>query len=226
MPARRHLTVAATLLVVDAAAALAGARTTLDRRAVLSAGGASSAALFVAPWSLSPAPAVAAPTEWKDSVNKEFKYELAYPSDWTDAGKPVKTHLHETLISGGTGGVKIGITIDPVKIDSLEAFGTLDQTTERVLGVEKTRDGVESVTLRSNAAEAADESAGTPSYYTIEWLTVSSRGTKVFSCKYCIANQKLYVLQAQAKADAFDGDDSTVRDTLRQIVASFRVRRA
>lgn len=94
--------------------------------------------------------------------------------------------------------------------------------TQRVLGVEEKRDGVQTVTLRANAAEAGDAEAGRPSYYTIEYATVSSRGTKVFCCKYCIANKKLYVLQAQANLDAFDADEK-VRAALRGIVSSFAV---
>ena len=35
----------------------------------------------------------------------------------------MRTHLHELLLSSPQGkGVKLGVTVDPVKIDSLEAF--------------------------------------------------------------------------------------------------------
>ena len=105
---------------------------------------------------------------------------------------------------------------------SLAVSRLASQVTKRVLGVEETRDGVKSVTLRANAAEAGDAEAGTPSYYTIEYATVSSRGTKIFCCKYCIANRKLYVLQAQANLDAFDSDANVKRD-LRGVVSSFQV---
>lgn len=40
--------------------------------------------------------------------------------------------------------------------------------------------------------------------------------------KYCIANRKLYVLQAQANADAYDADDA-VRSVLGGLVSSFKV---
>jgi hypothetical protein len=155
--------------------------------------------------------------ERKDTQNA---YQLSYPTDWSESGKPVKTHLHELLLAGpGAGRQKLGVTIDPVKIDSLEQFGSLAQTTERVIGVEQTRDGVKQVTLRSNAAEVAE---GKPTYYTIDYVTESSRGTKIFCCKYCIANRKLYVLQAQCNADAYDAD-AQVRATLKGIVDSFEV---
>ena len=64
-----------------------------------------------------------------ERVDSEFAYRVAYPSDWSDAPKPVRTHLHELLLSAPSSEarMKLGVTVDPVKIDSLEAFGNLDQ---------------------------------------------------------------------------------------------------
>ena len=67
------------------------------------------------------------------------------------------------------------------------------------------------MTLRANAAESGDAELARPSYYTIEYATVSSRGTKIYCCKYCITNKRLYVLQAQANLDAFDGEEGVHR---------------
>ena len=137
---------------------------------------------------------------------------------------PVFWVLLVTLLAapGGPAKMKLGITVDPVKINSLEAFGTLDQVMDRIIAVEETRDGVQNVQLRQKVAQPADPENGTPSYYTIAYVTTSSRGNKIFCCKYSIANGKLYVLQAQAKVDAFDSDES-VRETLNGIVSSFSV---
>ena len=76
---------------------------------------------------LRPAQATAAEALAK-RVDTQNGYSLSYPEDWSDASKPVRTHLHELLLSSPRGGgVKLGVTIDPVTIDSLEAFGNLDQ---------------------------------------------------------------------------------------------------
>ena len=191
-------------------------------------------------FSLAPMTSAAAAQALAQLVDSEFRYRLILPSDWNPDGKPLKTHLHERLISSpsSTSRAKVGISVDPVKVDSLEAFGTADQTAERVIGVEKGRDGVKTVTLRevsvesgtSGSATAGDAGVGDggeptparPTYYTIEYATVSSRGTKLFRCKYCITRGLLYVLQAQANLDAFEADRS-VRDEIRGIVASFEV---
>ena len=56
-----------------------------------------------------------------------------------------------------------------------------------------------------HAQVSAEE--GEPPYYLIEYTVESSRGRKVYVCKYCIFNKRLYVLQAQAKQDTFDAKD-------------------
>ena len=147
------------------------------------------------------------------------RYRLTYPDDgWMPAPKPVRTHLVETLYKGPAKGLSYGVTVDPVKIDSLEDFGTPEQVADRVLSVEETRDGVFTVELRSVQA-----TAGSPSYYTIEYAVDSSRGKKVYLCKYCISARKLYVLQTQALLNDFDAPDRVVSKQLRGIIDSFVV---
>ena len=144
---------------------------------------------------------------------------LSYPDDWVPAPKPVKTHLSESILQSPIKGVSLGVTVDPVKIASLRQFGSAEQVATRVLDTELTRDGVKDVLLRKVSAEE-----GEPPYYLIEYLVESSRGRKVYVCKYCIYQQRLYVLQAQAKQDTFDAaNDASVRDTLAAAVSSFRV---
>ena len=63
----------------------------------------------------------------------------------------------------------------------------------------------------------------TASPLTASFCPHTHRGIKVFRCKYCITARGLYVLQAQANADAFDGPDARVRETIRSIVDSFEV---
>merc|ERR1712070_775134 len=158
-------------------------------------------------------------------VDKEFGYQLSYPSSFKLSNKPVKTHLSEAVLKSPLRGVQLGITVDPVRIASLEQFGTLEEVTQRVLAVEETRDGVTDVKLR-----AASQEAGPPLYYTIEYRVESTRGKKVYLCKYSIAprpgrsESSLYVLQAQAYLDTFDSEsDAEVRQQLQSAVSSFKV---
>lgn len=114
------------------------------------------------------APALASIANLRD---EQFGYTLSYPDDWVPAPKPVKTHLSESLLQSPIRGVSLGVTVDPVKINSLTQFGTAEQASQnsaankakhddthrptrvaqvaaRVLDTELTRDGVKDVFLR------------------------------------------------------------------------------
>ena len=119
------------------------------------------------------APALASIANLRD---EQFGYTLSYPDDWVPAPKPVKTHLSESLLQSPIRGVSLGVTVDPVKINSLTQFGTAEQARQqtilhedthrptrvaqvaaRVLDTELTRDGVKDVFLRKVRGTAADE---------------------------------------------------------------------
>ena len=173
------------------------------------------AALCSVAW-ISPA---AEPTA--ELASKAQGYSLRYPADWSSASKPVKIHLSEELLNAPARGVSLGVTVDPVRIDSLEQFGTADEVAERVVTTELDRDGVLIALLRT--VDAQSGRAGEPSYYTVEYEVESSRGKKVYLAKYSIARRKLFVLQTQAPAASYDADDGGVRRVLKDVVASFRV---
>ena len=160
-----------------------------------------------------------APPGAAELADAALGFRLAYPADWSAAPKPVKTHQYEALLEApAPRGVKLGLTVDPVKIDSLEQFGTLATVTDRVLTVEEGRDGVTDVKLRG----AAEERPAGTLYYAIVYEVTSSRGKKVYLCRYAIARGRLFVLQLQAPADTWDAD-AGVRDALGAVAASLEV---
>ena len=73
------------------------------------------------------APALASIANLRD---EQFGYSLSYPDDWVPAPKPVKTHLSESLLQSPIRGVSLGVTVDPVKINSLTQFGTAEQASQ------------------------------------------------------------------------------------------------
>ena len=166
------------------------------------------------------APAAAAPDAAAVSQLRvaDYAFRLSYPATWEPSSKPVKTHLLESILKGPAHKAQLGVTVDPVKISSLEEFGSIAEVSERVLKVEEGRDGVQAVELRRAVAEP-----GSPTYYVIEYAVASSRGKKMYLCKYCIAQRKLYVLQTQAALDSYDADADSIRTQLNSIVASFVV---
>ena len=166
-----------------------------------------------------PRAAPLAPPGAAELADAALGFRLAYPADWSAAPKPVKTHQYEALLEApAPRGVKLGLTVDPVKIDSLEQFGTLATVTDRVLTVEEGRDGVTDVKLRG----AAEERPAGTLYYAIVYEVTSSRGKKVYLCRYAIARGRLFVLQLQAPADTWDAD-AGVRDALGAVAASLEV---
>ena len=98
---------------------------------------------------------------------------------WASAGVPGglvrraeagETHQYEALLEApALRGVKLGLTVDPVKIGLLEQFGTLATVTDRVLTVEEGRDGVTDVKLRG----AAEERPAGTLYYAITYEVIA-----------------------------------------------------
>jgi len=152
--------------------------------------------------------------EGQEYKSEKFGYSLTFPNDWKAGNKPVRTHLDEINIKG-SGGSELGVSVDPVKIDSLEAFGTAKEVAKKVLGAEKARDGVTTAKMLAYKKEQIDGKT----YYIIEYESETSRGDKHFIAKVAIEDKKLYVLTAQAKQGKFAEDEQKLRTG----VASFRV---
>eukprot|EP00967_Tisochrysis_lutea_P044460 scaffold53953_cov39-Tisochrysis_lutea.AAC.1 len=90
------------------------------RRALLGALAAAAASCGGRAWASSEAPLSAL-------SDASLGYALVYPEGWAPSPKPVKTHLSESLLKGPAHKAQLGLTVDPVKIDSLEQFGSLQQ---------------------------------------------------------------------------------------------------
>mmetsp|Transcript_18259 Transcript_18259/g.23679 ORF Transcript_18259/g.23679 Transcript_18259/m.23679 type:complete len:226 (-) Transcript_18259:39-716(-) len=132
------------------------------------------------------------------STGQNFSYMFQPPFEFAQGKKPLKTHLDEVNFSReGVRGYQYGITVDPVRIESVKSFGTPAEVAARVVNAELVRDGVFDVTLVKDAVE--DDKG----YYAIEYISSGKRGVKRFLTKICIARQMLYVLTVQCKEDDF-----------------------
>lgn len=145
-----------------------------------------------------------------------YGYKLAPPRDFAPSNKPLKTHLDEIefVPTPSVRGYKYGVTVDPVRIDSIRRFGTPDEVAARVVGAEIARDGVTDVTLARDATE--DPNDGT---YTIEYVSTGSRGVKHFVARIGIRDRRLYVLTAQVAEDDFRSREKELFET----VSTFRI---
>ena len=152
------------------------------------------------------------------SEGKGFSYVFEVPNEFKNNNKPLKTHLDEVnFTKEGESSYQFGITVDPVRIQSLKQFGSPAEVAARVVSAELVRDGITDVTLVKDAIE--DESTG---YYAIDYISKGKRGVKHFMTRICVMNQMLYVLTAQCKEDDFIANTSREAEML-AIIQTFKV---
>jgi hypothetical protein len=147
----------------------------------------------------------------------QFAYQFQPPPGAVTAGKPLKTHLDEVNFKVPTNSLQFGITVDPVRIDSLKDFGTPEEVAAKVVLTEVNRDGVFDVTLMEDPI--AVESTGNTLFYQLNYLSVGKRGKKRNVARFAIVQHKLYALTAQCLED----DYATLQPVLQVAVRSFEV---
>ena len=134
----------------------------------------------------------------------DFGYEFQPPDNFGTGNKPLKTHLDEiNFKSESVGGYQYGITVDPVRIESLRQFGSPEEVAAKVVLAEVNRDGVSDVVLMEDPVAGPDDA-----YYQLNYQSKGKRGTKRFVSKFFIEKQKLYALTAQCKEDDFKALES------------------
>uniref|UniRef100_A0A7S0XME8 PsbP C-terminal domain-containing protein n=1 Tax=Erythrolobus madagascarensis TaxID=708628 RepID=A0A7S0XME8_9RHOD len=149
-------------------------------------------------------------------------YSFEYPTGWSVGKKTVKTHMNELVMSPAKkseGAVRGGggIVVDPVKINSVSEFGSADAVGNRVIELEKKKDGVSSASLVS-AKELQKDGL---TYYELEYVIDTSHGgEKHFLAASTITGKNLYVLTTQARTADFNASEPA----LRHVISSFRVK--
>mmetsp|Transcript_15812 Transcript_15812/g.39293 ORF Transcript_15812/g.39293 Transcript_15812/m.39293 type:complete len:385 (+) Transcript_15812:69-1223(+) len=153
------------------------------------------------------------------SGQKTVSYQIEFPPGMDEGSKPLKTHLDEVNFALPTTSFKVGITVDPVKITSLQEFGTPEEVAARVVTAEVNRDGIFEVTLLKDPYGEKDDTVSTSSgllTYNLEYLSVGKRGNKHYMNKIGISpDQLLYVLTAQCKEDSFKDLEKQMVDTVK-----------
>ena len=162
-------------------------------------------------------------------IMSEFRYEIRIPSNMNGPNqKPLKTHFDEVNFKSTTSpGYEIGITVDPVRIDSLIDFGTPEEIAAKVVLAEVNRDGVFDVQLLEDPISGTvqlndDDTTTTASttYYQLNYLSNGKRGRKIYVAKFYIQNHMLLALTVQCKEASYNG---SIRHDMMEAVQSFRV---
>lgn len=136
--------------------------------------------------------------------------------------KLVKTHATEIYMkSEAIKGLSVGVTVDKVKISNIKEFSTPAGLAERVVKVEKAKDGVFEANVVTAKESARPVSVADPSIpaYEIEYTVDSSRGQNHYLVKATVIDSKLYVFTVQSKEASFPSLSKAAFD----IIGSFSV---
>ena len=143
-------------------------------------------------------PSIAAETDVVIPFTREtqgFSYIFTPPPNFNISNKPLKTHLDEVNFEGDIKGYQYGITVDPVRLQTLRQFGSPEEVAAKIVTAEVRRDGVFEVTLVRDPLE--DEVGA----YIIEYISDGKRGKKRFVTRTIVNDGKLYVLTVQLKEE-------------------------
>ena len=130
---------------------------------------------------------------------KGYGYTFVPPPGFAPGKKPVQTHLDEVNFNlEGVAKYTYGVTVDPVRINSLTEFGKPEEVAARVVTAEVNRDGIFEVTLAKDPVEDGETGA-----YAIDYVSDGKRGKKHFVTRIFVKDQKLYVMTAQVKEEEY-----------------------
>lgn len=196
----------------------------LDRRQIISnlmtmtMAGMSTAA--AAPFAVMAEEGDVAAAEWQVAGVAEAAYTFQHPPGFVPYSKPLKTHLSElNLKCDGVRGYVVGVAVDPVKLASLESFGDPAFVADKIIGVERKKDGVLSADLLGSSA---DKDTAGKTYYEVEYASENVHsGLNHYISRIAIQDEKLYVFTAQSKEKDYSPERA---GEMKRIVKSFQLR--
>jgi hypothetical protein len=130
---------------------------------------------------------------------------------WKEDSKPGSTFY----ITDGSlfGSNSVGVTVNPVKVRTLSAFGTVDDVWDKLRGAEDAKESTKSVELlQSSELKAQGGKAGMFRY---EYVLDSTRGRKHIFNTVVITGGQLYILNAQCKDKDTDESRALAADLQR-----------
>lgn len=182
------------------------------------------AAMLLAPAATSAAHAMentAAAEQFTEYHNKQQGYRIQRPLAWKQTGKAGADVLFEDPHRKSS---TLGVTVSPVRVDSLNAFGDLDSVASKLLAAERAKESTTGVQLLKQMSRKGDSSGVT--IYDFEYELDSTRGKKRILNTVAIANRQLYIMNGVAKCDngVCDGAADNATQLMRQAAASFDLR--
>jgi len=149
-----------------------------------------------------------------------YGFALERPAGWERVEKAGATLLFR---DPGYKGNTLGVTVNPVKLQKLSDFGSVEDVGERLLGVEKQKDGFVGVELlRSGARGGAGE--GSPIVYEYDYRLDNIHVKKRFLCAVTVADGTMFIVQGAVKQPKEGAPINTeLEELVAQAVRSFRL---
>ncbi|CAG9460546.1 unnamed protein product [Pedinophyceae sp. YPF-701] len=144
-------------------------------------------------------------------------YTIEVPEGWEIKDKAGADIL---LVNPSRSSTTVGVTVSPVRINTLKSFGTTDEVGERLIAAERAKDGTLGAELLSSGSRQG--TGGVPVYdYT--YAVDSTRGLKRISTTVTIADRKLFIANGQFKCDKERGCDAEgAAEAIEQMTAAVR----
>jgi len=136
----------------------------------------------------------AAANKYFDSENR---FQLVPPPEWSQGSKSGAAVLFRDPSYKFN---NLGVTVTPVRVSSLEDFGSAEETCDKLITFEKNKDGnksatVNHVSVRKGASDnGADEGV---MYYDFDYSLETTRGNKRVVSTVTINKYKLYIANGQ-----------------------------
>ncbi|CAN8247396.1 unnamed protein product [Cochlearia groenlandica] len=143
-------------------------------------------------------------------------FTLLVPSSWVKVEKAGANALFEEAEKRSN---NIGVVVSPVRIKSLEDFGTPQFVADKLINAEKRKES----TMEAEVVSVGERSGqGSQQVYEFEYKIDSTRGgiKRVFSAAFVNSN-KLYLLNVVHSDKPEDPLDSSTRMLLEQVLHSF-----
>ena len=169
-----------------------------------------------------PNKAKAVPSYSRYSSRGTPKYQLQYPSTWEVTSKAGADVLLKDPERGGT---SLGVTILPVRIESVDEYGSLADVGQKIIAAEKAKESTMSASLVSKSTSKLDVPAMTTVYdyiYEVE----STRGSKRVTSRVFIIMKQLYAINGTilcGKQGPCGNDVKEEEQAMLQVAQSFRL---
>eukprot|EP01039_Chlorochromonas_danica_P009814 gene9813-10856_t len=194
-----------------------------DLKSLLGGGIECKASSLLARWTvistlaLFPVPSIASDlTNTYTSTQGHFSFK--YPDTFLPSPKLLKTHQVETLFSSeSTKGYTMGVAVDPVKINSIREFVKVDQLADRVLAIEKAKEGYIDGKIVSATEAVINRQGEELPVYELDYLVETTRGQNHYLVRATIANKQLYVFTVQCKEKDYDSLKEEMKDAVKTL---------